>query len=531
MIDFLSFGISSDRLNLLISDTSYFKEMVNFGFSEYFKFHIIYDNISCIIVMIMSIPLIGILGLLFIPNTKIKIIREFAFVISLITFFLSLKLWINFNPMYGLQLFDYFLLSEGMAIFFGVDGVSLFLIILTTFLIPLCILSSWDNIFKEVKLYYILFLLLEFFLIGVFSVLDLLMFYIMYEAVLIPMFLIVGIYGSRERRIRAAYQLFIYTFVGSVLMLLCILILYSNFDTTNFLVLKQLCKFLTIEQEKILFLGFFASLAVKIPMVPFHIWLPEAHSEAPTAGSVILAGILLKMGGYGFFRFSIPLFPQATIYFTPFIYTLSILAVIYISLTTLRQIDMKRLIAYSSVAHMGFVTIGLFSLTLEGTMGAIYLMLSHGIVSSALFLCVGVLYDRYKTRLIKYYGGTTITMPLFTIIFWIFIMANIGFPGTSSFIAEFTALIGAFKSNSTIAFLATTGIIFGAAYSIWLYNRIAGGNIKIIFFKGFKDLTRREFFVFAPCVFLTIWMGIYPSIFTDLISFSIIENIDLVYKL
>jgi len=278
--------------------------------------------------------------------------------------------------------------------------------------------------------------------------------------------------------------------------------------------------------QKVLFLAIFASLAVKVPMVPAHLWLPEAHSEAPTAGSVILAGVLLKMGGYGFLRFSIPMFPDASVYFTPLIYTMSIIAVIYTSLTTLRQVDMKRIIAYSSVAHMGFVTIGMFTLNIQGVEGSMLLMLSHGIVSSALFLCVGVIYDRHKTRIIKYYSGITTKMPLFSITFLFFILANMGFPGTSSFVSEFLVLMGAFKSNIFVTVLATTGVIWGAAYSIWFYNRVAFGNIRTSHIEKFADMDRRECMIFLPCIILVLFMGIYPEAFLNVMHVSITNLIE-----
>jgi proton-translocating NADH-quinone oxidoreductase chain M len=411
-----------------------------------------------------------------------------------------------------------------MHIYIGLDGISIFFILLTTFLIPIFLLASWDSIKIYIREYSIAFLFMEAMLICVFSVLDVLFFYIFFEAILIPMFLIIGIWGSRERKIRAAYQFFVYTLIGSVLMLLAIMYIYNQIGTTDIQVLHTV--HFDFNTQIILWLAFFASLAVKVPMVPTHLWLPEAHSEAPTAGSVILAGVLLKMGGYGFLRFSIPMFPDASIYFTPFVYTLSVIAVIYTSLTTLRQVDMKRIIAYSSVAHMGFVTIGMFSLNIHGLEGSMLLMLSHGIVSSALFLCVGVIYDRHKTRIIKYYSGLTVKMPLFSLVFLFFILANMGFPGTSSFVSEFLVLIGAFKSNVFVTTLAATGVIWGAAYSIWLYNRVAFGNIRVSHISAFRDLDRREFMVFLPCILLVLLMGIYPEIFLNMMHVSIVHLIE-----
>ena len=401
----------------------------------------------------------------------------------------------------------------------GIDGISLFFIILTTFLIPICILVSWTSITSYVKEYCIAFLILESLMIAVFSILDLLLFYVFFESVLIPMFIIIGVWGSRERKIRAAYQFFLYTLFGSVLMLLAILLIYFQVGTTDIEILYT--SQFSETRQILLWLAFFASFAVKVPMVPVHIWLPEAHVEAPTAGSVILAGILLKLGTYGFLRFSIPLFPYATFYFTPLIYTMSIIAIIYTSLTTLRQIDLKKIIAYSSVAHMNFVTLGLFSLNTQGIEGSILLMLSHGLVSPALFLCVGVLYDRHKTRLLRYYAGCGRTMPLFAVLFVFFTMANISLPGTSSFIGEFLVLTGTYQNNSFVTFMAATGMVLGAAYALWLCNRLLYGIVKPHFISTFSDISRREFFMFLPFVFSILWMGIYPEPFLDAIHCSV----------
>jgi len=342
---------------------------------------------------------------------------------------------------------------------------------------------------------------------------------VFFESVLIPMFLIIGVWGSRERKIRAAYQFFLYTLIGSLFMLLAILLIYFQVGTTDLQVLS------TVEfserRQFFLWAAFFLSFAVKVPMIPFHIWLPEAHVEAPTAGSVILAGILLKLGTYGFLRFSIPLFPEATVYFTPLIYTLSVLGIIYASFTTLRQIDLKKIIAYSSVAHMGFVTLGLFSLNAQGIEGAILLMLSHGFVASALFLCIGILYDRTHTRLVRYYGGLVQTMPLFSFFFFVFTLGNLSLPGTSSFVGEFLILLGVFQTNTFIATLAATGMILGGAYSIWLYNRVVFGNLKPVYLNQFADVNRREFFILLPFVVCIFWMGVYPSIFLESFHFSV----------
>ena len=409
--------------------------------------------------------------------------------------------------------------STNINFYLGIDGISLFFVILTTLLIPICILASWEAIKTNIKEYMIAFLLLESFVIAVFCLLDLILFYVFFEAVLIPMFIIIGVYGSRERKIRAAYMFFLYTLLGSVLMLLAILWIYFHAGTTDYQIL--LTTEFDEDVQKFLWLAFFASFASKVPMVPVHIWLPEAHVEAPTAGSVILAGILLKLGTYGFLRFSMPLFPYATNYFTPLVYTFACIAIVYTSLTAIRQTDLKRIIAYSSVAHMNLVMVGLFTLNAQGIEGAILQQLSHGLVSGALFLCIGVIYDRHHTRLIKYYGGLAHTMPLYVIIFLFFTMANIALPGTSSFVGEFLILAGSFQSNTTVCFLAATGMVLGGCYSLWLFNRAAYGNIKVQYIHKFGDINRREFATFLPLLILTLVMGIYPEIWLDPMHVSV----------
>nr|QPK67116.1 NADH dehydrogenase subunit 4 [Pelargonium echinatum] len=461
-------------------------------------------------------PVVGIVTLLFIPNSRIRQIRVLGLSCSLLTFLYSLVLWVCFDPSTSkFQFVESFrwLPYENISLSLGLDGLSLFFVILTTFLIPICILVGWSGMRNLGKEYILAFLICEFLLIAVFSILDLLLFYVFFESVLIPMFIIIGVWGSRQRKIKAAYQFFLYTLLGSVFMLLGILFLFLETGTTDLQIL--LTTEFSERRQILLWLSFFASFAVKVPMVPFHIWLPEAHVEAPTAGSVILAGILLKLGSYGFLRFSIPLFPEATLFFTPFLYTLSAIAIIYTSLTTLRQVDLKKIIAYSSVAHMNLVTIGIFSLNIQGIGGSLLLMLSHGLVSSALFLCVGLLYDRHKTRLLRYYGGLVSTMPTFSVIFLFFSLANMALPGTSSFVGEILILVGAFQRKSLVATVSASAMVLGAAYSLWLYNRVVSGNLKPDFLHKFSDLNSREVFIFLPFLVGVIWMGVHPKVFLD----------------
>ena len=478
----------------------------------------------------LCLPLLGVLFLLCVPNSKQTFLKIVALNFSCATFILSLFLWVFFNKSIGTfqYVINFFWIPTfNINFVIGIDGISVFFILLTTFLIPLCLLASWSSINFQVKKYLILFLLMEFFLIGVFCVLDLLFFYIFFESVLIPMYLIVGIWGSRERKIRASYFFFLYTLLGSVLMLLSILYIYYQVGTTNYEVLLTF-SFSEIEQ-KIMWFAFFASFATKVPMIPVHLWLPEAHVEAPTAGSVILAGVLLKLGTYGFIRFSFPLFPEACFYFAPFVYTLSVLGIIYTSFTAIRQSDFKRIIAYTSVAHMNLVMVGLFSFNVIGLEGAILQSLSHGFVASALFLLIGVVYERHHTRMVQYYGGLVHTMPLYIFIFLFFTMANIGLPGTGSFVGEFLILTGSFKTNTTITFLSATGMIIGGCYSLWLFNRIAYGNLKTQYFKAYLDLNKREFLIFLPLILGTLVMGLYPNVFLESIHISVNTLVEFMY--
>ena len=484
-----------------------------------FLFNSMYHSVLSTLI---CLPLVVAFILLFIPSRYTSIIKTSALYTSLVVFILSLYLWAAFdNSTAKFQFVESYewIGSTNINFYLGIDGISLFFVILTTLLIPICILASWEAIKTNIKEYMIAFLLLESFVIAVFCLLDLILFYVFFEAVLIPMFIIIGVYGSRERKIRAAYMFFLYTLLGSVLMLLAILWIYFHAGTTDYQIL--LTTEFDEDVQKFLWLAFFASFASKVPMVPVHIWLPEAHVEAPTAGSVILAGILLKLGTYGFLRFSMPLFPYATNYFTPLVYTFACIAIVYTSLTAIRQTDLKRIIAYSSVAHMNLVMVGLFTLNAQGIEGAILQQLSHGLVSGALFLCIGVIYDRHHTRLIKYYGGLAHTMPLYVIIFLFFTMANIALPGTSSFVGEFLILAGSFQSNTTVCFLAATGMVLGGCYSLWLFNRAAYGNIKVQYIHKFGDINRREFATFLPLLILTLVMGIYPEIWLDPMHVSV----------
>nr|YP_011007957.1 NADH dehydrogenase subunit 4 [Chorda asiatica]QWK44429.1 NADH dehydrogenase subunit 4 [Chorda asiatica]WBP69788.1 NADH dehydrogenase subunit 4 [Chorda asiatica] len=459
---------------------------------------------------LLSLLFLGVIGLIFIPSSQKLIMRQFALSITSAVFVSSLFLWVGFDqstPKFQFVVDGLWLPIVNINLILGVDGISLFFILLTTLIFPLCLLASWSFEKGGVKTYLISFLSMELILLLVFTNLDLLFFYIFFEAVLIPMFLVIGIYGSRQRKIRAAYMFFLYTLLGSLFMLIGVIYIYLFAGSTNYEVLSVV-GFSSYDQ-KWLWLAFFASFAAKVPMLPVHIWLPEAHVEAPTAGSVILAGILLKLGTYGFLRFSLGLFPLASVYFTPLIFVLSLVGVVYTSLTAIRQTDLKRLIAYTSVAHMNLVMIGLFTGTVIGVEAALLQSLSHGFVSSALFLIIGVLYDRWHSRVVKYYGGLAHTMPIFIMIFLFFTMANLGLPGTSSFIGEFLLLVSAFEANTTVCFFAATSMILGGGYSLWLFNRIAYGNIKIV---GL-DLSFREFVLFLPLVLGTLFMGIYPNAF------------------
>jgi len=445
---------------------------------------------------------------------------------SLIVFAISLVLWVKFdvsNPGFQFSESLAWLPEFGVGYRMGVDGISVLFVLLSTALTPICILASWDSITTRVREYMLAFLVLETMMVGMFSAQDFIVFYMFFEGVLIPMFLIIGVWGG-PRRVYASFKFFLYTLAGSILMLLALLAVWYHAGTTDLAVLMQTP--FPVRMQFWLFLAFFASFAVKVPMWPVHTWLPDAHVEAPTAGSVILAGVLLKMGAYGFLRFSVPMLPQASQQFAPFMFTLGVVAVIYTSLVALAQTDMKKLIAYSSVAHMGVVVIGIFTFNAQGLQGALFQMLSHGIVSAALFLCVGVIYDRIHTRDIARYGGLASRMPAYAIVFMVFTMASVGLPGTSGFVGEFLVLVGAYKVSLYLAYLGSMGMILGAAYMLYLYRRVIFGVITRDDLRGILDLSPREVAIFTPLVLLTLWMGIYPSSFTQFFDATVHSMVD-----
>jgi len=477
-----------------------------------------------ILSLLTFLPLVGVAIILTVRGEEAVVAsnaRWTALWTSLGVFALSLVLWVKFdqsNPGFQFVETAAWLPQVGLTYKMGVDGISVLFVLLSTALTPICILASWESVTSRVRDYMIAFLILETMMIGTFCALDFLVFYMFFEGVLIPMYLIIGIWGG-PRRVYAAFKFFLYTLAGSLLMLLAILAMWNAAGTTDIATLSHTV--FSPHMQTWLFLAFFASFAVKMPMWPVHTWLPDAHVEAPTAGSVILAGVLLKMGGYGFLRFSLPMLPNASAEFAPMIYALSIVAVVYTSLVALAQTDMKKLIAYSSVAHMGVVTIGIFTFNAQGLSGAMFQMLSHGIVAGALFLCVGVVYDRVHTREIARYGGLAERMPAYAVAFMLFTMASIGLPGTAGFAGEILVLIGSFKVNFWLALLGGLGMILGAAYMLYLYRRVLFGKITKPDLKGILDLTPREIAIFAPLVVLTLWLGIYPSSFTRFFDASV----------
>ncbi len=474
--------------------------------------------------LLTFLPLVGAAIILFVRGDEAVVARNArwtALWTSLAVFVLSLILWARFDR--GSAEFQFvesveWLPEFGVGYRMGVDGISVLFVLLSTALTPICILASWEAITTRVREYMVAFLVLETMMVGMFAALDMLVFYVFFEGVLIPMFLIIGVWGG-ARRVYAAFKFFLYTLLGSVLMLLAILYLWYNAGTTDIPALFQYQ--VPRAAQTWIFFAFFASFAVKVPMWPVHTWLPDAHVEAPTAGSVILAGVLLKMGAYGFLRFTLPLLPEASATFAPLIFALSVIAVVYTSLVALAQEDMKKLIAYSSVAHMGIVTIGIFTFNQQGLSGALFTMLAHGVVSGALFLCVGVLYDRVHSREILRYGGIAKIMPAYALVFMLFTMASVGLPGLANFVGEFLVIVGAWRVNPWVAFGASLGMILGAAYMLYLYRRVSFGKITREDLKTLLDLSPREYVVFAPLIALTLWMGIYPQPFLSFFEASV----------
>jgi len=463
---------------------------------------------------LIIVPTIFIIWVLLISPFNFRIIKQVALLMTMVLLFIFSLLFFKINcfflPFQVIHGFNFsFMLNFNYVI--GIDVLNFLFIGLTLFLMPLCILVSWNSFYFRVKWFFLYLLIIEFFLINVFLSLDIIFFYLFFEALLIPLFLLITGWGSRERKIHASFMFFFYTLIGSLFMLLGIIFIYSHYGTTNLYVLNHV--HISNYRQILLWLAFFLSFGSKIPMVPFHIWLPEAHVEAPTACSVLLAGILLKLGTYGFIRFSLLLFPYASVFFSPFIFTLSIMAIIYCSLATLRQIDIKKIIAYSSIVHMNFALLGLFSFNFQAVSGSIFLMISHGLVSSGLFLCIGFLYERYHSRLFFYYNGIIFFMPLFATTFFIFILGNMGFPGTCGFVGEFLIMIGLFQVNPLVMFLGGFSLIFCGIYSIWLFNRIVFSymtkNSKI---KYVADLNFRELAILYPLLFLVIFLGFAPSV-------------------
>ncbi|WP_306117929.1 MULTISPECIES: NADH-quinone oxidoreductase subunit M [unclassified Roseitalea] len=473
--------------------------------------------------LVTFLPLVGVLVILFISDETemgLRNIRMVALLTTIFTFLVSLLIWAGFdtsNP--GFQFVEEARwLGGGLTYRMGVDGISMLFVILTTFLMPICILASWEAIRERVKAYMLAFLILETLMIGVFCALDIVLFYVFFEGGLIPMFIIIGVWGGK-RRVYASFKFFLYTLLGSLLMLLAIMAMYWEAGTTS--IPDLLAHDFPAQMQFWLWLAFFASFAVKMPMWPVHTWLPDAHVEAPTAGSVILAGILLKLGGYGFIRFSLSMFPLASADLAWLVFLLSVFAIVYTSLVAMMQQDMKKLIAYSSVAHMGFVTMGIFAANAQGVEGAIFQMLSHGLVSGALFLCVGIVYDRLHTREIAAYGGLVQNMPAYAVVFMVFTMANVGLPGTSGFVGEFLTLMGLFRVNTWFALIATTGVILSACYALWLYRRVIFGALEKETLKALVDLSPREKTLLYPLVALTIFFGVYPAPVLDVIGPSV----------
>jgi NADH-quinone oxidoreductase subunit M len=482
-----------------------------------------------LLTIITFLPLAGVIFLLMIKGDDEIVANNARGVTLWITgfnFIVSLALLLGFDSNvagYQFEEFAEWLPNTGINYHMGVDGISMPFVLLSTFLTPLAVLASWRAITHRVREYMIAFLVLETMMIGMFVSLDMLMFYLFFEAVLIPMFLIIGIWGG-ARRVYAAFKFFLFTLLGSVLMLVCMLVMYVQTGTTDIPILTA--HSFGTGMQFWLFLGFFASFAVKVPMWPVHTWLPDAHVEAPTAGSMILAGVLLKMGGYGFLRFSLPMFPHASELFAPLVFALSVIALIYTSLVALAQSDMKKMIAYSSVAHMGFVTIGIFTFTEQGIAGAMFQMISHGLVSAALFFCVGVVYDRLHTREIDAYGGVAKVMPRYAVFFMFMMLASVGLPGTSGFVGEMLVLVGAWKASTWVAFFTATGLVLGATYMLWLYRRVMFGKVNKTEVQSMEPMQMRELGIFVPITILVLVFGVYPAFLLDVMAVSIQLIID-----
>ena len=489
---------------------------------------------SNLLSLITFIPLVAAIILALVARSDsesaLRNVKILAMSATVFTFVVSLFVLFGFDPSNtGFQFVEERNWLVGLQYKMGVDGISILFVMLTTFMMPLVIAASW-NVTYRLKEYMIAFLVLETLMIGVFCALDLVLFYMFFEAGLIPMFLIIGIWGGKER-IYASFKFFLYTFLGSVLMLVAMVAMFADAGTTDLVLLLDhnfgsetlsVAGFQIIGgAQTLMWLAFFASFAVKMPMWPVHTWLPDAHVQAPTAGSVVLAAILLKMGGYGFLRFSLPMFPIASDFFTPLVFWMSAIAIVYTSLVALAQKDMKKLIAYSSVAHMGYVTLGIFAANQQGIDGAIFQMLSHGFISGALFLCVGVIYDRMHTRDIDAYGGVVNNMPSYALVFLFFTMANVGLPGTSGFVGEFLTLVGIFKVNTWVALFATSGVILSAAYALWLYRRVVLGDLIKESLKSITDMNSREKMIFAPLIAMSLLLGVYPALILDIIGPSV----------
>ena len=484
---------------------------------------------SNILSILIFLPIISAVIMAFVKIKNHQNFYKFGLAVCLINFIISLKLFLLFDKtIAGFQYKEVYelLTNHSFKYYLGIDGISVVMILLTTFLTPICLIISYNSIKTRIKEFVICFLLIQGFVIGSFCAIDLLLFYVFFEAMLIPMFLVIGIWGG-DNRIYASYKFFLYTLFGSVLFLVAIIFIYVNVGTTDIEILSNILPRAPLELQKLLWIAFFVSFAIKIPMFPVHTWLPDAHVQAPTAGSVILAGILIKLGAYAMIRFMLPFFPDASAYFADFVFTLSVIAIIYASLIALAQKDMKKMIAYSSVAHMGYVTMGIFSFNQQGIDGAVMQMVSHGLVSAALFICVGVIYDRLKTKEIAKMGGIANKMPNFALVFMVFTMASVGLPGTSGFVGEFLAIVGTFQASKITAIFATTGIILGACYMLWLYKRVALGEVTNDKVNGMKDLNAIELSTLSIIAILVILIGFLPSLISDYYSLPISTVVNL----